>query len=366
MSSLRVLVLDDSAICRTQLRTFLEKDGDIEVVGEAENGDNVLELLKRTRAQVLLVDLQMPGTGGHETISTVMASQPLPILVVTGQPMGDRKAVVFESMRRGALELAEKPQGLDTHAQQELRQTVRRLATVPVVRHVAGKNFTRPARVPPVPQSELPSGPEAETLIVGVGSSAGGPLALSTLLSELPRHFPAALAVAQHIPGSFVSAFSEFLADRTSLDIVLVDRPTVVRPGRVYLPAGEAHLFFEQPGVVTRDDSPPVRGHRPSVDLLFESLARHCRSRSAGVVLSGIGQDGTEGLMKMRLVGALCLAQEKKGCAVWGMPRAAFEAGAAEKSLNPLEIASMLRKWAELNATEAVSRRQVDRGGEVG
>lgn len=360
MKSLRVLVLDDSPICRAQLRAFLEKDGDIKVVGEAENGDNVLALLSRSRAQVLLVDLQMPGTGGHETISTVMANQPLPILVVTGQPMGDRKAVVFESVRRGALELAEKPHGLDSVAQERLRQTVRSLASVPVVRHVSGKKFERSARIPPVPQSELPREPKAETLIVGIGSSAGGPLALSTLLAELPARFPAAIAVAQHIPGSFVSAFAEFLSDRTSLEVEVLTKSAPVRPGCVYLPAGDAHLLLEEPGVLTRDPSTPIRGYRPSVDLLFETLAYHARSRSAGVVLSGIGQDGTEGLLKMRLSGALCLSQAQQGCAVWGMPRAALESGAAEKALNPVEIASMVCKWAELNA---ISRHGVSRKG---
>src|SRR5690606_22179426 len=148
MKPFRVAIIDDSTVCRVTLRAFLEAEGDIQVVAESARGDSALSLIESSKPQLLLLDLQMPGMNGHDTISQVMAHAPLPILVVTSQPIGALREAVFESIRRGALDLAEKPGGTDAAAQRELRTKVRRLATIPVVRHVAGKLGTRPAVVP--------------------------------------------------------------------------------------------------------------------------------------------------------------------------------------------------------------------------
>lgn len=199
MSKLRVLVLDDSIVCRTQLKAFLEHDGDIEVVDQGASGEDVVTRIERHRAQLLVVDLQMPRMGGHETISAVMSARPIPILVVTGTPLGATKEAVFESIRRGALDLFEKPEVRDAAAQARLRQAVRRLAQVPVVRHVAGRLAPRPSatshaasgrppsvsRPPPVDTKNAPP-------VIGIASSAGGPLALATMLGALSPDVPAA------------------------------------------------------------------------------------------------------------------------------------------------------------------------------
>lgn len=352
MTALRVLVLDDSFVCRSQLRSFLEADGDISVVGEAENGDNVLNLIEQTGPQLLVVDLQMPRIDGHQTITTVMAHSPLPILVVTSQPLGEGKAVVFESIRRGALELAEKPSALDPPAQKRLRETVRRLATIPVVRHVAGRLQQRPERIPPAPRSVRPPHPATiGPLIIGIASSAGGPLPLATLLSELPRPFPAAIAVVQHLPPGFFSAFAEFIQSRTRLRVKEVTGPLPLEAGTIYLPSRDQHIRLTDASTIAEQVSTSLQGYRPSADTLFSSIARHAHSRGAGVVLSGIGQDGTAGLLEMRRAGGLCLAQDRNSCAVWGMPKSALEAGAAERSLPPLGLAALLTDWAQLNQT---------------
>lgn len=349
MTTIRALVLDDSAICRIRLREILESERDIMVVGEAFNGDHVVELIERNNPDVLVVDLQMPGTAGHETIEKVMAIRPLPILVVTGQPEGVRKAAVFEAIRRGALELAEKPTAGDEQAESRLRATVRQLSKIPVVRHVAGRLNSQASLATGLKlnPSTVPPPPGASNLVVGIGGSAGGPLALAALLSELPADFPASIGVVQHLPIGFTAAFQEFLQGRLKLKVKVVQGQSEMEPGVVHLAADDYHLCVTRNRRFVVSDAPHVEGHRPSVDVLFRSLAERSSMCSAGVIMSGIGKDGAAGLLEMRKNGALTIAQSSASCGVFGMPRAALETGAASLSLDPKQIAVRLMEWVE-------------------
>jgi two-component system chemotaxis response regulator CheB len=346
---IRVLLLDDSAICRAQLRDILERDEQIEVVAEAHNGDQVLRLIDEAMPQILLVDLQMPGTGGQETIERVMAHQPLPILIVTGQPEGVRRQAVFEAVRRGALDLAEKPAHGDHKAEARLRAMVRELSRVRVVRHVAGKLNRRdgapglPTPIPPRPRDGSNS-----ALLVGVAASAGGPRPLVSLLSGWPADFAAAVAVVQHLPNGFTPAFAEFLQSRVPQRVTIVKQITRFEPGHVYLANDDEHLVAFSDKQLGPDRSAAVDGHRPAATVLFESLAARMGARSCGVILSGMGRDGVAGLLKMKARGALTLAQEESGCAVYGMPKAALEAGACAAALDPAALAREVSTWVSL------------------
>jgi two-component system, chemotaxis family, protein-glutamate methylesterase/glutaminase len=346
---IRVLLLDDSAICRAQLREILERDEQIEVVAEAHNGDQVLRLIDEAMPQILLVDLQMPGTGGQETIERVMAHQPLPILIVTGQPEGVRRQAVFEAVRRGALDLAEKPAHGDDKAEARLRAMVRELARVRVVRHVAGK-LTRRDGAPglPTPIPPRPLDGSNSPLVVGVAASAGGPRPLVSLLSSWPADFAAAVAVVQHLPNGFTAAFGEFLQSRIPQRVTIVKQLTRLEPGRVYLANDDEHLAALSDKQLGPDRSAAVDGHRPAATVLFESLAARLGARSCGVILSGMGRDGVAGLLKMKARGGLTLAQEESGCAVYGMPKAAFEAGACVAALDPVALAREVSTWVSL------------------
>lgn len=356
--AIRVLLLDDSAICRAQLREILEQDERIEVVAEAHNGDQVLRLIDEAEPQILLVDLQMPGTGGQETIERVMAHQPLPILIVTGQPEGVRRQAVFEAIRRGALDLAEKPAHGDRKAEDRLRAMVRELARVRVVRHVAGKLGRRdgapglPTPIPPRPLDGSDS-----PLVVGVAASAGGPRPLVSLLSAWPSDFGAAVAVVQHLPNGFTAAFAEFLQSRVPQRVVVVERLTRLEPGHVYLANDDEHLVALSDKQLSPDKGAAVDGHRPAATVLFESLAARLGARACGVVLSGMGKDGVAGLLKLKARGGLTLAQEENGCAVYGMPRAALESGAATAALDPVGLAREVGTWVSLQPGPGSRRR---------
>lgn len=350
---LRVLVLDDSAICRAQLRAFLEHDGDIEVVDEGASGEDAPQRIQKSRPDILLVDLQMPRMGGRETISAVMASVPVPILVVTATPLGDSKGLVFESIRRGALDVARKPDARDVAEQARLRDLVRRLSSVPVVRHVAGKLAAMAPPPAPAPIRQEPPPPEPRPEIrnervpvIGIASSAGGPSALATMLASYSPALPAAVIVVQHLPPSFCDAFVEFLSNRTQLRVAGVSSRQRLERGTVYVVSGDTHLGLVSPDHVAPLPGEPRAGLRPSADILFESIVRWAGDRAAGVILSGMGEDGAQGLRGLRKKGGLCLAQNESTAAVWGMPRAALALGAAERSLDPPGLARATEEWA--------------------
>lgn len=354
MKQIRALILDDSVICRIQLKRILEADHNIVVVGEAINGDGILELIEHTRPDVLLVDLEMPGTAGHPTIELVMANHPLPILVVTGLPEKTRQAEVFESIRRGALELAAKPTGGDKNAEANLRSKVRQLAAIPVVRHVAGKlgrPRVRKSNAPPPHPSRFGH----SVPVIGIGASAGGPMALATVLAGFAPDLPAAIAVVQHLPVGFTSGFVDFLRARALCPVCIATDGLAALPGRIYVAPDERHLILSDRGTFRTVAEPPIEGHRPSVDALLRSLARELGSRAAGVILSGMGRDGAEGLLAMKNAGAFTLAQDEASCGVYGMPMAAAKNGASQSAHPPAELAHRLNEWAHRKYEQRLS-----------
>jgi two-component system, chemotaxis family, protein-glutamate methylesterase/glutaminase len=354
MKTIRVLILDDSHICRVQLRSIVEADGDIKVVGEAGNGDKVLQLIEKTEPQVLLVDLEMPGTPGHATIERVMADHPLPILVVTGVPSGRRQAEVFEAIRRGALQLAAKPTLGDRVAEAGLRAQVRQLAGIPVVRHMAGRKHRVSAVEHPSVLPLPPSGDSALPLIIGVGASAGGPMALAAMLADLPPSLNAAIAVVQHLPNGFTHAFAQFLQGRVRLPVQVVEGSVRPECGRIYVAPDDRHLILERRRFAPAN-APPIEGHRPSVDALFRSLATECQSRSTGVLMSGMGRDGVDGLLRMRQAGALTLAQDEASCGVFGMPMSAIKDGAVSAAHPPPVLARVVEEWCRSSAQQGAT-----------
>lgn len=331
MNPIRVVVVDDSALCRDILRATLELDGDIRVVGDAENGETAMDVVARTSPHVVSLDVEMPQVDGLAAVERIMAHSPVPILVVTGRPADERTALAFEAVRRGALDLIAKP--TNDKEFHEMRALVRRLASVPVIRHVAGR--TGASRIQRARASEAELRKAATVSMVGIAASAGGPGAITAVLGRLPRSFGAPIAVVQHMLPGFAQSFAHFLQLHTALTVQLVREPTLPRPGTVFVVA-DGHDLVAGSGVLFASATERERGHRPSADALFHSLARTHGCSAIGVVLSGIGSDGAAGLLAMREAGALTIAQDEQTCAVYGMPRAAFERGAAIRVL-PLE-----------------------------
>ena len=345
MKPIRVVIVDDSPICRAQLRGILHADKALRVVGEAADGVRALETVSRKRPDLVTMDLRMPGADGLEVIERIMAENPVPILIVTGQATRRGREAVFEAIRRGALDLVEKPAMGALDAERELRTRVKLLAQVPVVRHVAGRR----ARAEPRLRSVAPAAPVSPAVrmpVVGIAASAGGPAAVVEVVSRLSRDFPACIALVQHLPVGYAHSFAQFLQTRTALAVRVVDNAVNLETGVVFVAPDRRHLVLASPHTLSPLDGDEVDGHCPSATVLFRSLAKVIGGSALGVILSGMGNDGARGLLELKQRGGLTIAQRQESCAVYGMPRAAAETGAAELLLDPAEIAEELRQVA--------------------
>ncbi|NLY95366.1 MAG: response regulator [Myxococcales bacterium] len=334
-SPIRVVVVDDSPICSELLRLIVEHEGDAAVVGVANEGERGLEAVKRLRPDLVLLDLRMPGMDGLTLVERIMSEAPTPILVVTADPAGASREGVFEAVRRGALDVARKPDANDPHAAAALRRRVTELARVPVVRHLARRPEAPRAMAPPIAAASPSVG---RITAVGIAASAGGPSAVAAVLSSLPASFPVPIALVQHLPAGFAASFATFLESRTALRPRVVSGPVFAGPGEVLLAETDAHLVLRADGRFDAATGEPVDGHRPSATVLFRSLADTLGARALGVILSGMGRDGVDGLAAMRARGARTIAQDRETSAVFGMPKAALESGAASEAMRPSDI----------------------------
>jgi two-component system, chemotaxis family, protein-glutamate methylesterase/glutaminase len=347
----RVVIADDSNLCREILRTILEEEGDIEVVGEASDGSEAHELVRRLRPGVLTLDIEMPKTDGLSAIGRIMSDCPTPIVVVTGRPAEQRSLTLFEAVRRGALDLVPKPTLGNVVEAKALRVLVRRMASVPVVKHLPTRSMRPnramrlPAPVPPLPRSNA-SDASVRPRLMAIGASAGGPAAVAAVLRELPERLPASIAVVQHLLPGFTRPFADFLRVHTKLEVKMVDRPVTLHPGMVYVAPDDCHLVASGFDQLAPFAAAPVSGHRPSVDVLLQSMAKAMGKAAGGVILTGMGEDGADGLLALSREGGITIAQSKEGCAVYGMPRAALLNGGARQTLPLAEIAAAIIRFA--------------------
>lgn len=329
---IRVLVADDSELVREILVSALQQNGDIEVVGTGASGDEAAALTAKLRPQVITMDLQMPGSDGFAGIARIMAETPTPILVLSS----NREEIKgFRALSLGALDLVEKPELGELEAfAATLRGRLRLLATVPVIRHPRGLRQ--------LPQVEAVE-PQRRVELVVLGASLGGPKALAQVLATLPRAFPAPIALVQHMAEGFTPAFTRWLGQETGLQVVEARDGAPLEPGTVTVAPNDRHLRVGR-GRVVLTDEPPLHGFRPSVTALFDAAAEVYGASVCGVLLTGMGTDGSDGLLRLRQRGALTIAQDESTCAVYGMPRAAIDLGAAERILPLSAISHAIEK----------------------
>jgi len=339
---IRVLLVDDSPSVRAVLRRFFSRTRDIRVVGEAEDGEQAVQAVIDLQPHVIVMDLQMPVLDGYEATERIMAVRPTPIVVLSSRANRNQMQTAFEAMRRGALEVLPKPE--DTASWQQLAEslpeTVRTVA--------AAQAAPRPQRPRAVRPAALATAPR-EVRWVAIGASTGGPAAIRELLAGMPADAPVGFLIVQHIASGFELGFADWLNKEFPFDVRLAQDGEVLRAGAVRLAPGGVHLRL-QPGGVLRLDSetPPRRGHRPSVDEMFLSCAEHCPREVAAVLMTGMGTDGVEGLLALRRAGGVTLVQDEASSVVFGMPRVALEKGASDVALPPRALARTLaRLWSE-------------------
>jgi two-component system chemotaxis response regulator CheB len=338
-----VLVVDDSAIARDALRHIFESDPSLYVVGEAATGEEAVHAAAALRPDLVSLDVEMPGMGGLAAVRQIMAIAPAPILIVTSRPAAPDSALAFEALQCGALDVAEKPDMTNEVAVAALRARARRLAGVPVVRHLRSLRAASAACVEPATAQR----PRRATwsnapMVIGMGASTGGPAALGGILRALPPDFRACIAIVQHMPIGFADSFARFLQGGCRLPVEVVRGSVRSAAGSVLIAPDDRHLVAVEGGGFRPHDGDADQTHRPSATVLFHSLAEICGPSAAGVLLTGIGTDGVAGLAAMRQSGATTIAQDQRSSVVYGMPRAARDEGAAGRVLSLQQIPEAL------------------------
>lgn len=351
MAKIRVLVVEDSLTVRKRLVEVIASDPDLEVVAEADNGQTGVELCRSLRPDVITLDMHLPIMDGVSATEHIMGHFPTPILIVSSSTNRGDLFKTYDALAAGAVDILEKPAGNEANGVWETRflSAIKLVSRIRVITHIRGR-LAQAGRPPvtaaaPAPASPKLSGQRAS--VIALGASTGGPGALVDVLRAIPAHVPAAILVVLHIDELFSSAFADWLAGQTGHSVSYARGGEALGStrGRVLMASPGQHLVVR--GGSLGLSSEPERNYcRPSVDVLFESLAADCGSEVVACLLTGMGKDGAAGLLALRRAGAQTIAQDEATSVIYGMPREAALLGAAERVLPLWEIGATLARLA--------------------
>lgn len=330
---IKVLIVDDSAIVRQIFSKELAKQPDIEVVGTAPDPFVARDKILALKPDVITLDIEMPRMDGLTFLGKLMKYYPLPVIIVSSLTRNGGK-MALEAIEKGAVEVLAKPGEAYSvgDLSEQLAEKIRAAARVDL------KKFTNKVDTPsPVVVSSLS---ETTNKVLAIGASTGGTEALRDILSRLPRNIPGTVIV-QHMPPNFTTAFAERLNTLCQFEVKETQDGDTVRQGLALIAPGNFHMILARSGAkyfVKVKTGPLVHHQRPAVDVLFKSVARYAGANAAGVILTGMGKDGAEGLLEMKTSGAKTIAQDEASCVVFGMPKEAIKLGAADRILNLRDI----------------------------
>lgn len=337
---IRVLLVDDSPLALEVIRRMLVLEPAIEVCGTAHDGKEALALLPRLLPDVVCTDLHMPGMGGLEFTREVMASHPVPILVLSIAVQSEHSGIIFEMLEAGAIDIVAKPRlGLLLPSPDLAAVLVRKIKVAAGVVALRRRRVA-PALTVPVMQATVPP------RIVGIVASTGGPQAFETLLRDLPADFPLPVLCVQHIAEGFMDGLVAWLARSSRIAVRSAGDGQLPRPGTAYFAPEGRHLRIEG-GRLRCPTMMPGTAFRPSADVGLASLAHEYGAGAIGVVLTGMGRDGAAGLAGIATAGGVTIAQDEASCVVFGMPGAAIASGAARHVLPLAQIGPVLNQLAK-------------------
>jgi two-component system chemotaxis response regulator CheB len=341
-----VLVAEDSATARALLVEILRSDPDVQVVGEARDGAEAVALAQSLQPHVITMDIRMPRLDGFQATKEIMITAPTPVVVVTASDQAHDVEVAMRALRTGAVAVLHKPSGLGSPRFEDdarnLISTVKAMSQVKVVRH------WRPRPDLPRPAGAAPDrAPGVRGQVVAIATSTGGPAALARLLAGLPGDFPVPILVVQHITAGFTAGLASWLDSVCDLRVKIAQPGEALVPSTVYLAPDDRHLGVAGRVAISLSAGPPVGGFRPSGTALFESVARAFGNTAVAVILTGMGEDGVQGLRAVRQACGRVLAQDERTCVVYGMPGAAVAAGLVDQVLPLDAIAGRLVDWVQ-------------------
>jgi two-component system, chemotaxis family, protein-glutamate methylesterase/glutaminase len=356
-AQVRVLVVDDSALMRKLIPQIIETDNSIHVVGTAMDGNFGLKKIEELKPQVITLDLEMPGMGGIDMLKEIMRRHRIPVIVVSSHTTRGA-SITLKALSLGAFDFVAKPRDVSSRMQEVAQELISKIKAAAQSRGIA---------IRPEPEIPLPSArPRAKapltqppTKIVAIGISTGGPQSLQYLLSQLPADFPGGIVIVQHMPEGFTDMFAKRLDECCALNVKEARSGDLLLAGRVLICPGNRHLKVKRMplgDVAVLSDDPRVNGHRPSADVLFKSVAEEFGPRAVGVIMTGMGEDGAQGLGLVKVAGGVTIAQGEGSCIVFGMPKAAIDRGHAMRVVELEALASTLQAQCLHGRTATASK----------
>ncbi|HHY13139.1 MAG TPA: chemotaxis response regulator protein-glutamate methylesterase [Thermoanaerobacterales bacterium] len=335
---INVLIVDDSSFMRIFLRNVLESNKNIVVIGTAKNGIEAIEKIKKLQPDIVTLDVEMPEMDGLAVLKQIMNENPVPIIMLSTYTR-EGADITLKALELGALDFIFKPSrviDMDIDALKE--DLISKIITLtkskalglhsPIYRRKSKISFN----------GEVSKNPK---YIIGIGTSTGGPSALKQLLTPFPKNIPASILIVQHIPASFTDSLAQRLNSSCEIEVKVGERGEMIKSGYAYIAPGDYHMtIYKQGGKckINLNTDEPLYGHRPSVDILFHSIGNLSGKEKIGVIMTGMGRDGSTGLKNISDNGGYTIAQNEETCVVFGMPKAAIEIGAANKILPLQEI----------------------------
>lgn len=339
---IRTLVVDDSVFMRAMLRNALDESEKIDVVGTAQNGREALSKIARLSPDVITLDIEMPGLTGLDVLRQIMKDDPRPVVMVSTKTQEGAQQTV-EALELGAVNYVAKPLPGSNITVQGFRKKI-----IEAVEEAHSVNRTRlGSRATPAAVRPVYTGRPTDSIVIAIGISAGGPATLHQLLPALPATLPPIL-ITQHMPAEFTGPFADRLDKQCMLSVKEACEGDVLVPGCVLLAPGSRHLRLKRRGgraVTTLDNGPKVSGFRPSVDVMFESVAEVFGPCAIGLVLTGMGYDGADGVRNLKKKGARTMAQDQASSIVYGMPKEAAKTGCVDQVVSIEAIPGLLVEW---------------------
>lgn len=353
MDSIRVIVVDDSALVRQLLTEILNSDPAIDVVATAADPYQAREKIKKFNPDVLTLDVEMPRMDGVTFLRNLMRLRPMPVVMVS--TLTEQGAqITLDALELGAFDFIAKPKldlsnTLADYAEQIIAK-VKAAAAMPasaLAPRTSSKVDQKLTADAVLANKPARSNLRTTEKIVAIGASTGGTEAIKDVLCALPPSAPG-IVITQHIPAAFSAAFAQRVNGLSALQVSQAEDGEQILPGHAYIAPGDKHLLVERSGAryyCRLNDGPPVSRHKPSVDVLFRSVAQQVGPNAVGVMLTGMGDDGAQGMLEMKQAGAFNLVQDEKTSVVWGMPGAAFNIGASEKTVELKKIAEEVMQY---------------------
>jgi two-component system, chemotaxis family, protein-glutamate methylesterase/glutaminase len=344
MKPIKILIVEDSPTVCVYLGLVFAKYEDIEIIGVAKNGREGISLTQSLRPDLVLMDLHMPELDGFSATREIMQSCPTPIIIITATGDPKDKFLSIKALECGAVGLLAKPVGLEhrnsTKQIHELINHIRALVEVKTVRLRAMRNSRNNLK-----QNYHDS---FSYSVVAIATSTGGPQALGSLLAKLDTSFPAPILLVQHIAPDFADGFAQWLQSVTKLKVIIARDGDLVTNGRVYLSSNNYHIGINHDGRISLSDAPSIGGFKPSANYLFESVGNAFGKNSLAIILTGMGSDGQSGLKRLKQAGGHVIAQDESSSVVFGMPKAAIDAGLVDEVLSLDSITARLYQFQDL------------------